>query len=217
MRQSKRTLILEAGSRVVQRDGVTALTYESVAQEAGVTKGGLLYHFPSRKALLLALHEHVAGQWEAAMEADAGGPAAEVDADSRFRAYARLHETPARAELLLMLEASEHEAADAIWQVVHNRWAPPVPQARRDESGAEAQSGQGQSGEEQPGEEQSGEAPGAGSAAGHDAGSEYDAEAVRAFLARLAADGLWLYEALDSEGLDPALHDRLLREMTRMA
>lgn len=188
MRQSKRTLILEAGSRLVQRDGVTALTYESVAQEAGVTKGGLLYHFPSREALLLALHEYVAGQWEAAMEADAGGTAAEVDADARFLAYARLHETPARAELLLMLEASEDEAASAIWNAVHDRWAPPVPQ-----TGV------------------------AGSAAGCDAGDDYDAEAVRAFLARLAADGLWLYEALDHEGLDPALHDRLLCEIARMA
>lgn len=188
MRQSKRTFILEAGSRVVQRDGVTALTYESVAQEAGLTKGGLLYHFPSREALLLALHEYVAGQWEAAMEADAGGAAGEVDAEARFLAYARLHETPARAELLLMLEASEDEAASAVWNAVHDRWAPPVPQ-----TGVAA------------------------SAVGSDAGGDYDATAVRAFLARLAADGLWLYEALDDEGLDPALHDRLLREMARMA
>lgn len=188
MRQSKRTLILEAGSRVVQRGGVTALTYESVAQEAGLTKGGLLYHFPSREALLLALHEYVAGQWEAAMEADAGGAAGEVDAEARFLAYARLHETPARAELLLMLEASGDEAASAVWNAVHDRWAPPVPQ-----TGVAA------------------------SAAGSDVGGDYDATAVRAFLARLAADGLWLYEALDDEGLDPALHDRLLREMARMA
>lgn len=188
MRQSKRTEILEAGSRVVQREGVTALTYESVAQEAGVTKGGLLYHFPSREALLLALHEHVAGQWEAAMEADAGGTAAEVDAGSRFLAYARLHDTPARAELLLMLEASEDQAASAVWEAVHERWAPPVPQS----AGAEQSAGAAE-------------------------GGEHDAAAVRAFLARLAADGLWLYEALDEEGLDPALHERLLREMTRMA
>ncbi|GGE75217.1 TetR/AcrR family transcriptional regulator [Nesterenkonia cremea] len=179
MRQSKRTLILEAGSRVVQRDGVTALTYESVAQEAGVTKGGLLYHFPSRDALLLALHEHVAGRWEAAMEADAGGPAGEVDAESRFLAYARLHDTPARAELLLMLEASEDEAAGAVWDAVHHRWAPPVPERGASRAGAD------------------------------------DAE-VRAFLARLAADGFWLYEALEGQGLDEGLRERLLREMLRM-
>lgn len=194
MRQSKRTLILEAGSRVVQRDGVTALTYESVAQEAGVTKGGLLYHFPSREALLLALHEHVAGQWEAAMEADAGGPAGEVDAESRFLAYARLHDTPARAELLLMLEASEDEAASAVWDAVHDRWAPPVP-VRDSDAGS---SGAGESG--------SAEA----------AGAEHDDAEVRAFLARLAADGFWLYEALEGRSLDEGLRDRLLREMLRM-
>lgn len=186
MRQSKRTLILEAGSRVVQRDGVTALTYESVAQEAGVTKGGLLYHFPSREALLLALHEHVAGRWEAAMEADAGGPAGEVGAESRFLAYARLHDTPARAELLLMLEASEDEAASAVWDAVHDRWAPPVPQGGPS-GGAEAE-----------------------------AGGDHDDAEVRAFLARLAADGFWLYEALEGRSLDEGLRERLLCDMLRM-
>lgn len=183
MRQSKRTEILEAGSRVVQREGVTALTYESVAQEAGVTKGGLLYHFPSREALLLALHEHVAGQWEAAMEADAGGTAAEVDAGSRFLAYARLHDTPARAELLLMLEASEDQAASAVWEAAHERWAPPVPVGGPGSRGPAAE----------------------------------DDDAVRAFIARLAADGLWLYEALDSQGLDAQLRERLIEEISRMA
>lgn len=46
MRPSKRDTILQAALSVVETDGVTAVTYESVAAASGLTKGGLLYHFP---------------------------------------------------------------------------------------------------------------------------------------------------------------------------
>lgn len=44
--------ILEAATSVVARDGSNKLTLEAVATEAGISKGGLLYHFPSKRALL---------------------------------------------------------------------------------------------------------------------------------------------------------------------
>lgn len=44
--------ILNAANRIVQERGVERLTLELTAQEAGVSKGGLLYHFPSKEALI---------------------------------------------------------------------------------------------------------------------------------------------------------------------
>ena len=44
--------ILLAATQVVQRDGVGNLTLEKVAKEAGVSKGGLLYHFSSKDELI---------------------------------------------------------------------------------------------------------------------------------------------------------------------
>ncbi|RFU66610.1 TetR/AcrR family transcriptional regulator [Peribacillus glennii] len=44
-------ILLEA-CRLVSRDGVSNLTLEKVAKEAGVSKGGLLYHFPSKETLI---------------------------------------------------------------------------------------------------------------------------------------------------------------------
>jgi AcrR family transcriptional regulator len=49
---SKQDLILHAASSIVQRDGMAQLTLEAVAKEAGVSKGGLLYHFSSKEALI---------------------------------------------------------------------------------------------------------------------------------------------------------------------
>lgn len=52
--------ILEAAERVVTEVGPARLTLELVAQAAGVSKGGLLYHFPSKELLLNALaHRYV--------------------------------------------------------------------------------------------------------------------------------------------------------------
>jgi AcrR family transcriptional regulator len=49
---SKREAVLRAASRVVAEEGVSGMTLEAVAREAGVSKGGLLYHFPSKEALI---------------------------------------------------------------------------------------------------------------------------------------------------------------------
>ena len=44
-----RQAILEAAERVVTEAGAAHLTLDAVAGKAGVSKGGLLYHFPSKK------------------------------------------------------------------------------------------------------------------------------------------------------------------------
>lgn len=49
---SKRDLILYAAGQVVLNNGAAQLTLDSVAEEAGVSKGGLLYHFPTKDALI---------------------------------------------------------------------------------------------------------------------------------------------------------------------
>lgn len=48
-------LILDAAEKVVARDGARAMTIDAVAAEAGVSKGGVLYHFPNKIALLQAM------------------------------------------------------------------------------------------------------------------------------------------------------------------
>lgn len=50
-----RERILEAVERVVTEVGPARLTLDQVAHAAGVSKGGLLYHFPSKESLLVAL------------------------------------------------------------------------------------------------------------------------------------------------------------------
>jgi AcrR family transcriptional regulator len=69
---SNREAILEAAIRIASRDGLLAMTLDGVAREAGVSKGGLVYHFPSKDALVTGMLEHFAHKKERAIEAVAG-------------------------------------------------------------------------------------------------------------------------------------------------
>ncbi|WP_019911082.1 TetR/AcrR family transcriptional regulator [Paenibacillus sp. HW567] len=61
----KRKLILMAASSVMKELGGEQLTLELVAKRAGVSKGGLLYHFPSKEALVLGVVEEMTNVFEA--------------------------------------------------------------------------------------------------------------------------------------------------------
>src|SRR6478609_11926938 len=50
-----RNKLLDAAAVVVKRDGAQALTLDAVAAQAGVSKGGLLYHFKSKRELIEAM------------------------------------------------------------------------------------------------------------------------------------------------------------------
>jgi AcrR family transcriptional regulator len=60
-----RDRLLDAAEQVVTRDGVSSLTLDAVAREAGVSKGGLLYHFPSKSQLVTEVVERMACSCEA--------------------------------------------------------------------------------------------------------------------------------------------------------
>ena len=54
-RERTKQKLLDAAGAVVRRDGPQALTLDAVAAEAGVSKGGLLYHYGTKQELIEAL------------------------------------------------------------------------------------------------------------------------------------------------------------------
>ncbi|SFC50584.1 DNA-binding transcriptional regulator, AcrR family [Bosea sp. CRIB-10] len=67
MRRSKKSELLEAAGAIIVRSGVEALTFDRLAAEAGVSKGGILYHFPDKERLLVALVEGIVALTEFAI------------------------------------------------------------------------------------------------------------------------------------------------------
>lgn len=84
-RPTRRDQLLAAAERIVRRDGVVRLTLDAVAVEAGTSKGGLLYHFASREALITAMVERHLDAFSASL---AAGMAEDLEPRGRWtRAY----------------------------------------------------------------------------------------------------------------------------------
>ncbi len=82
-----RNVLLDAACRLVQRHGVATLTLDAVAAAAGVSKGGLLYHFPSKEALIQGMVEHLLDECGNRIERET---ARETDTPGKWvRAYVR--------------------------------------------------------------------------------------------------------------------------------
>jgi len=72
-RPNSREAILDAAESVVADVGASHMTLDAVSAKAGVSKGGLLYHFPSKQALLRGMVERLIGNFAAAREREAAG------------------------------------------------------------------------------------------------------------------------------------------------
>jgi AcrR family transcriptional regulator len=55
--QAVRRALLEEAARLAVEQGMAAVTMQAVADAAGVTKGGLTHHFPSKQALIEAVFQ----------------------------------------------------------------------------------------------------------------------------------------------------------------
>lgn len=88
--QSTRHTILQAARRVVQSGGVATLTLDAVAHEAGVSKGGLLYHFPSKEKLIAGMIEDMLATFDDDLRAQAEADEPGQPAGAWVRAYARV-------------------------------------------------------------------------------------------------------------------------------
>jgi len=71
--EDTRARILHGAEEVVLRDGVAHLTLEAAASEAGISKGGILYHFPTRAALVTAMVERLGSQFDEDLEREDAG------------------------------------------------------------------------------------------------------------------------------------------------
>src|SRR5512141_11641 len=56
-----REAVLDAFESLLIEEGERAATLDAVARRAGVSKGGLLYHFPNKEAMISVLLERLDG------------------------------------------------------------------------------------------------------------------------------------------------------------
>jgi len=93
-RSNSRDRILAAAAEVARESGPGSLSLDAVAARAGVSKGGLLYNFPSKAKLMQALVEEYLRGFEQALDT----ARATENGESPLAAYIRLSATECREE-----------------------------------------------------------------------------------------------------------------------
>jgi AcrR family transcriptional regulator len=118
-RPSNRARVLEAATAVALREGPGAVTIDAVTTEAGMSRGGVLYHFPSKDALLQALVDQDIDAAREVTGLDSGTAGGASSAD-RIRAYydACTAMAPERGRIALAVALAENPGLLATWASV---------------------------------------------------------------------------------------------------
>ncbi|WP_166969833.1 TetR/AcrR family transcriptional regulator [Brevibacterium atlanticum] len=121
MKTTTRERILEAAKTLAEDNGTiqgVTISLESVAQAAGLTKPGLMYHFPSKEALMLGLVDHAAAHWAQMLSEHTGRPAEELSSFERHRAYVAVATTVevSRADYWIFSDALYHPTLAQAWR-----------------------------------------------------------------------------------------------------
>lgn len=110
-----REKIFKACSYILRNEGLSNLTLKAVAKEAGISKGGLLYHFETKAALIDALFEYHNNIFETRLQ-----ELVEIEGDrpgAFLRAYAKASveqvADPENASMYASLFAAEEKYASA--------------------------------------------------------------------------------------------------------
>jgi AcrR family transcriptional regulator len=181
---STRERILLAAEAVVLTDGVACLTLEKAAVRAGLSKGGVLYHFKTRNDLVGAMVERLADRFDEGVRAHHAAQPPDPGRGSFARAYVEeclaesVTEEERHAErvgaAVIAAIASEPKLLEPLRRAFE-RWQREIEDDAPD----------------------------------HEA-------AVRATVARFAADGLWLCELFGIDALTPTMREALTHELLRM-
>lgn len=123
-RPSNRELILDTFEKILLTEGPASATLDAVAERAGVSKGGLIYHFPSKAELLASFGQRVLDRIDVAIKRAPSEPSQVI------RWYLTYEPSDAgEDQLWRSLIAAMHGADEGLQAVVHEaceRYAQPL-------------------------------------------------------------------------------------------
>lgn len=127
-----REKVLDAFENLLIREGAGKATLDAVAQEAGVSKGGLLYHFGSKDALAAGLTERLLERVIAEMSEVVSSPEGPIAA---FMRGSVMHNTPTDRTIIAVsrLAQNGHVIASDALRRVREIWEREMRPATRDE------------------------------------------------------------------------------------
>ncbi|QDZ42009.1 TetR/AcrR family transcriptional regulator [Corynebacterium sp. sy039] len=126
MRTSKKELLITTAIDIIEREGLEALTYDSLSQATKMSKSGLIYHFPSRHAMLQDINDYLAHSWEEQLIDALDVPLPESTVEQRVLASLEVFsEHASLSDLLLTLDATNVPEYRKTWEKTLEKWAFP--------------------------------------------------------------------------------------------
>ena len=125
MRTSKRDRIITAALELAHRDGFDALTFDTLAEHVGLSRGGVIYHFRTKTELLEGIAAAFLERWRTQALAALGGPLEETSRTERIEALTRsvLDGEILPGEVSFMLSATpEAEVLKEVWNTLRREW-----------------------------------------------------------------------------------------------
>lgn len=118
--RARRSQLIDATIDLVAEKGYAGASLAGIAQNAGITKAAVLYHFPSKAHLVRAAYEHVIG----ALVEEVGGAVESAEVQDGPAAYIRsmigyLRRHPRHTRMII--EAMTHDEGD---HDSSERWRP---------------------------------------------------------------------------------------------
>jgi AcrR family transcriptional regulator len=113
---NSREKILDGALTLLREGGTVSL--ESAAQRAELTKPGLMHHFHTKQALMIALVDHVVDRWEQELSDRLAGPISDASPRERMLAYLdwSLSGDFDTADLVMLADPRLREQLTARWE-----------------------------------------------------------------------------------------------------
>ena len=125
MRTSKRDRIITGALELAHRDGFDALTFDTLAEHVGLSRGGVIYHFRTKNELLEGIANAFFERWRAEALEALGKPIAQASRAERIEALTRsvLDGEILPGEVSFMLSATpEAEMLKEAWNTLSREW-----------------------------------------------------------------------------------------------
>ena len=125
MRTSKRDRIITGALELAHRDGFDSLTFDTLAEHVGLSRGGVIYHFRTKTELLEGIAAAFLERWRTQALAALGGPLEEASRTERIEALTRsvLDGEILPGEVSFMLSATpEAEVLKEVWNTLRREW-----------------------------------------------------------------------------------------------
>lgn len=135
MRTSRKRQIVEAAIALVDAHGLESLSFEVLSEHTEISKSGVIYHFPTKHALLTGMHTYLAEAWhEEMLELSGGVHPQELSPKQRLEVIARTMAISAPKVLMIMAtESRSHPDFTAPWRKVELDWLPNPAEATSDD------------------------------------------------------------------------------------